>query len=89
MVVVGGGPAGLAMSCCLAAAGVDHVVLERGEVVSSWRRERWDSLRLLTPNWMTGLPGHGYDGGDPDGFMTAAQAVAFFDRYRRLSIRPC
>jgi putative flavoprotein involved in K+ transport len=82
VVVVGGGPAGLAMSRRLAAVGVDHVVLERGEVVNSWRHERWDSLRLLTPNWMTQLPGHGYDGDDPDGFMTAAQAVAFFDGYR-------
>ena len=83
VVVVGGGPAGLAMSRRLVHVGVDHVVLERGEVVNSWRRERWDSLRLLTPNWMTQLPGHGYDGADPDGFMTAAEAVAFFDGYRR------
>jgi putative flavoprotein involved in K+ transport len=83
VVVVGGGPAGLAMSRRLAHVGVDHVVLERGEVVNSWRSERWDSLRLLTPNWMTQLPGHGYEGADPDGFMTAAEAVAFFDGYRR------
>jgi putative flavoprotein involved in K+ transport len=83
VVVVGGGPAGLAVSRRLAHVGVDHVVLERGEVVNSWRHERWDSLRLLTPNWMTRLPGHGYDGADPDGFMTAAEAVAFFDGYRQ------
>ena len=82
VVVVGGGPAGLAMSHHLTAAAIDHVVLERGEVVNSWRHERWDSLRLLTPNWMTGLPGHPYDGDDPDGYMTAAQAVDFFDQYR-------
>ena len=81
VVVVGGGPAGLAISHHLTAAAVDHVVLERGEVVNSWRRERWDSLRLLTPNWMTGLPGHPYEGDDPDGYMTAAQAVDFFDGY--------
>jgi acyl dehydratase len=28
---------------------IDHVLLERGEVANSWRTERWDSLRLLTP----------------------------------------
>ncbi len=44
---------------------IDHVVLERGEVANSWRTERWDSLRLLTPNWMTRLPGLAYDGDDP------------------------
>jgi putative flavoprotein involved in K+ transport len=46
------------------------VVLERGEVAHSWRTERWDSLRLLTPNWLTRLPGFAYRGADPDGFMT-------------------
>ena len=50
---------------------IDHVVLERGEVANSWRRERWDSLRLLTPNWQSRLPGVPYDGADPDGYMTA------------------
>ena len=57
VVVVGAGPGGLAMSHHLTGAGVDHVLLERGEVAHSWRTERWDSLRLLTPNWMTALPG--------------------------------
>ena len=65
-VVVGAGHCGLAMSRCLAALSVDHVVLERGEVAHSWRTQRWDSLRLLTPNWMTRLPGHAYAGDDPD-----------------------
>ena len=73
VVVVGAGQAGLAMSNVLGAAGVDHVVLERGEVAHSWRTERWDSLRLLTPNWMTRLPGWRYGGDDPDGFMAADQ----------------
>jgi putative flavoprotein involved in K+ transport len=59
------------------------VVLERGETANSWRHERWESLRLLTPNWMTALPGYAYDGDDPDGFMTAAEVVAFLDGYRR------
>jgi putative flavoprotein involved in K+ transport len=51
-------------------------VLERGEVANSWRRERWDSLRLLTPNWQSRLPGHAYHGADPDGFMTMREVVA-------------
>jgi putative flavoprotein involved in K+ transport len=54
--VIGAGQAGLAMSRCLADRGVDHVVLERGRVAERWRTERWDSLRLLSPNWMSRLP---------------------------------
>jgi putative flavoprotein involved in K+ transport len=83
VVIVGAGPGGLAMSNLLAGAGIDHVVLERGDVGNSWRHERWDSLRLLTPNWMTALPGYAYEGDDPDGFMSAADTVAFLEGYRK------
>jgi putative flavoprotein involved in K+ transport len=83
VVVIGGGQAGMAMSRCLTDRGVDHVVLERGDTANSWRTERWDSLRLLTPNWMTRLPGWAYRGDDPDGYMTAAEVVASLDAYRR------
>jgi putative flavoprotein involved in K+ transport len=56
-------------------------VLERGEVANSWRHERWDSLRLLTPNWQSRLPGHPYDGPDPDGYMTMGEVVEFISRF--------
>jgi putative flavoprotein involved in K+ transport len=56
-------------------------VLERGEVANSWRHERWDSLRLLTPNWLSRLPGVPYDGDDPDGYMTAAEVVELIGRF--------
>jgi putative flavoprotein involved in K+ transport len=80
-VVIGAGHAGLAMSRRLSDRSIDHVVLERGEVASSWRTERWDSLRLLTPNWQARLPGMAYDGDDPHGFMTMPEVVRFIDRY--------
>jgi putative flavoprotein involved in K+ transport len=80
-VVVGAGQAGLAMSRHLALAGLDHVVLERGEVASSWRTERWDSLRLLTPNWMCRLPGFQYEGPDRDGYQTAAETAGWLEAY--------
>lgn len=80
-VVIGAGQAGLAMSRCLSRRSIDHVVLERGEVANSWRTERWDSLRLLTPNWMTRLPDGRYRGDDPDGYMTATQTVDFLAGY--------
>lgn len=81
IVIIGGGQAGLAMSACLSRLGLDHVVLERGRVAQRWRAERWASLRLLTPNWMTRLPGGGYRGPDPDGFMTRDETIAFLADY--------
>jgi putative flavoprotein involved in K+ transport len=56
-------------------------VLERGELANSWRRERWDSLRLLTPNWQSGLPGLPYEGDDSDGYMTAAEVAELIGRF--------
>jgi len=82
-VIIGGGQAGLAMSRCLSDRSIDHVVLERGEVANSWRTERWDSLRLLTPNWQCRLPGYAYAGKDPDGFMEAAEVVDVMAAYAK------
>ena len=80
-VVIGAGHAGLAMSRCLAERSIDHVVLERGEVANSWKTERWDSLRLLTPSWQSRLPGHAGAGEDPHGYRTMPETVAFIERY--------
>ena len=82
-VIIGAGHAGLAMSRCLSGRSVDHVVLERGDVANSWRTERWDSLRLLTPNWECRLPDHHYEGGDPDSFMTMPEVVDFITTYAK------
>ncbi len=87
-VVIGAGHAGLAASHSLSARSIDHVVLERGEVANSWRRERWDSLRLLTPNWLSRLPDHRYQGPDPDGYMTMAEVVGFIERFATVSGAP-
>ncbi len=69
------------MSRSLLACDIDHVVLERGRVAEKWRSERWDSLRLLTPNWQTRLPGWSYRGPDPEGYMTAAETAAYLAAY--------
>ncbi len=87
-VVIGAGHAGLSASRFLAAHSIDHVVIERQDVANSWRRERWESLRLLTPNWQTRLPGLAYDGDDPDGYMTTGEVVAFIERFARLTDPP-
>jgi len=87
-VVIGAGHSGLAMSRCLSERSIDHVVLERSEVANSWRTERWDSLRLLTPNWQCRLPGYAYDGDDPDGFMTMPEVVDFITNYAKVIAAP-
>jgi putative flavoprotein involved in K+ transport len=63
-------------------------VLERGEVANSWRRERWNSLRLLTPNWLSRLPGLSYEGPDPDGYMTMGEVTEFVERFAKVSGAP-
>jgi putative flavoprotein involved in K+ transport len=73
-VVVGGGQAGLSVSRELAQHGVEHAVLERGRVGQAWRGG-WDSFCLVTPNRSVQLPGHPYDGEDPDGFMPRDEVV--------------
>ncbi|GLW33710.1 NAD(P)-binding domain-containing protein [Actinoplanes regularis] len=87
-VVVGAGHAGLAASHFLTGRSIEHVVLERGEVANSWRRERWDSLRLLTPNWLSRLPGHHYSGPDPDGYMTSGEVAEFIEHFAGVTRAP-
>lgn len=82
-VIIGAGQAGLATSWYLTRLGHDHVVLDRGRVGERWMSERWDSLRTLTPNWMSRLPGHRYEGPDPDGYMRAADLARYLDGYAR------
>jgi putative flavoprotein involved in K+ transport len=79
-VVIGAGQAGLSLSRRLGAAGRPHVVLERGRIGERWRSERWESLAMLTPNWLNVLDG-GPAHADADGFLGTADFVAYLRRY--------
>jgi putative flavoprotein involved in K+ transport len=79
-VIVGAGQAGLALSRSLTAAGRGHVVLERGRVGERWRSERWESLRLLTPNWLNRLPGAPALP-DPDSYLDRRGIVDHLEAY--------
>jgi putative flavoprotein involved in K+ transport len=81
IVVIGGGQAGLALSYYLTAQSREHLILEQGRIVESWRSKRWDSLRLIAPNWSVRLPEFQYDGDDPDGFMGKDEVVAHLETY--------
>ncbi len=80
-VIIGGGQAGLAMSRSLAEHGIEHIILERGQVGERWRSERWDSLRLLTPRWLSRLSGWEDDASDPDGFMDRHEVIEYLERF--------
>ena len=80
-VIIGAGQSGLAMSHCLTGFGIDHIVFERGRIAEHWRSATWRSLRLLTPNWMSRLPGWHYAGSVSDGFMSKQELVSYLDDY--------
>jgi putative flavoprotein involved in K+ transport len=86
--VIGAGHAGLAISRVLTEHSIDHIVIERGEVANSWRCERWDSLRLLTPNWQSRLPGFPYSGVDCDGFMTMPEVTRHIANFAAATAAP-
>ncbi len=88
VVIVGGGQAGLAMSACLSQRGLDHVVLERGRIGERWQSERWESLRLLTPNWLSRLPRWTYAGPEPHGYMSALEVARHLEAYARHTAAP-
>jgi putative flavoprotein involved in K+ transport len=87
-IVIGAGQAGLATSWHLKQRGLEHIVLERGRVGETWRSRRWDSFRLLIPNRFCQLPGFGYTGSEPDGFMWKDEVVEFFDAYAQSFAAP-
>ncbi len=80
-IVIGAGQAGLSVSYCLKQRGIEHVVLEANRVGHSWRRERWDTFCLVTPNWQCRLPGHPYRGNEPEGFMGREEIVRYLEAY--------
>ena len=82
-VVIGAGQGGLAVSFLLTRAGIEHLVLERSSIASSWREHRWDSFCTVTPNWSIRLPGAEYTGDDPDGFLSRDALVAHFEAWAR------
>lgn len=81
-IIVGGGQAGLATSYHLTQLGRPHIVFEQAEKAGNvWRNERWDSFTLVFPNWTIRLPGAHYAESDPDGFLTKAEVVEYFEQY--------
>jgi len=82
VVIVGGGQAGLSTSYHLQRHGIGHLVFEKHKAMHAWASQRWDNFCLVTPNWQCALPGHPYQGGDPDGFMKKDEILDYLDGFR-------
>jgi putative flavoprotein involved in K+ transport len=80
VVVIGGGQAGLAMGYDLHQQGRRFIILERGDSIAPAWRERWNSLTLFTPRRYSALPGLPFPG-DPDGYPTRNEVIAYLERY--------
>jgi putative flavoprotein involved in K+ transport len=62
VLVVGAGQAGLSVGYYLKKLGLEFVILEANARVGDSWRQRWDSLRLFTPNRFNGLDGMPFPG---------------------------
>lgn len=80
-IVVGAGQVGLTMSRLLRDAGREHVVLEARATLGGGWQDRWDSFRLVSPNWTASVPGFAYRGSEPDGFMPRAELIDHWRAY--------
>lgn len=81
VIIIGGGQAGLSVSYYLQQAGIEHLVIEKNEVMHSWKHKRWDSFTLVTPNWQCLLPDHPYSGDEPHGFMNREQLLQYLNGF--------
>jgi putative flavoprotein involved in K+ transport len=87
-VIVGAGQSGLVTSWFLREAGREHVLLDRRTSIGGGWHDRWNAFRLVTPNSLAALPGFGYTGPDPDGFMARAEVIARLETYAELIRAP-
>ena len=87
-IVIGAGHAGLAMSRCLANHWINHVVLERGEVANSWQPSAGIGRLLAAPNWMSRLPGYGYERTIPTAIARCPDQLPSSARYAEVIAAP-
>ncbi|MBO4269225.1 flavin-containing monooxygenase [Microbispora triticiradicis] len=80
-VVIGGGQQGCSVAGALSRLGYQALVIERGEIGQAWANERWDSLRVNTPNRTVAFPDWPYDGDDPEGYMPAREVAGRLRSY--------
>ena len=86
--VIGGGQSGLVMGYHLSRRGLPYAIIDANHRIGDAWRNRWDSLRLFTPNRLNGLPGMPFPGGYHWGFPSKDEMADYLESYaRRFDIR--
>jgi putative flavoprotein involved in K+ transport len=80
--VIGGGQAGLAVGYHLTQAAIPFLIVDANARTGDSWRNRWDSLRLFTPNRFNSLPGLPISGEDW-GFPTKDETGDYLETYAR------
>jgi cation diffusion facilitator CzcD-associated flavoprotein CzcO len=81
-IIIGAGPAGLAVAACLRRAGREFVILERSaELASSWRRH-YERLHLHTAKRYSSLPFRPFPRGLPR-YVPRQDVIAYLEDYAR------
>lgn len=86
VLIIGAGQAGLAVSAHLRKHGIQHLLVERSDVVAErWRSERWDSLRQNGPCGHDCFPVIDFppEVGGPDAFATKDEVAAYFGEFAK------
>ena len=81
-IVIGGGQAGLTVGYHLKNRGVPFLILDANQRIGDAWRNRWDSLRLVTPARYAGLPGLPFPARG-DSFPTKNQVADYLADYAR------
>ncbi|OON67831.1 flavin-containing monooxygenase [Hymenobacter sp. CRA2] len=78
--IIGAGQAGLAAAYFLQQAQVSSILLEQAPTIGAQWASRYDSLRLFSPAWASGLPGLPWPGSQRR-YPTKDEAAAYLRRY--------
>jgi putative flavoprotein involved in K+ transport len=81
--VIGGGQSGLTIGYRLSRRGLPYAIIDANHRIGDAWRNRWDSLRLFTPNRLNGLPGMPFPGGYHWGFPSKDEMADYLESYAR------
>jgi indole-3-pyruvate monooxygenase len=88
-IVIGAGPAGLAVGACLKRAGVSFIILEQADTVGSAWRRHYDRLHLHTAKAFSELPYVPFPKDYPR-YPSRWQVVQYLEAYaRQFQLAPC